>query len=85
MRPAITSATHAVAKVGKAFKFTVVASGYPTPTLTATGLPAGLTLKTSKGVTTISGAPKKAGTYKFTITASNSAGKASQTFTLTVS
>jgi hypothetical protein len=84
MHPAITSAAHATAAVGKAFRFKVEAEGYPAPTIAATGLPTGLTLKTSKGTTTISGDPKKAGTYKITITARNNYGEASQNFTLTV-
>ena len=37
------------------------------------------------GTATLSGTPTTAGTYKLTITATNSVGTATQTFTLTVS
>ncbi len=47
---------------------------------------AGLTFSNKgTGTATLSGTPKTAGTYTLTITAKNSVGTATQTFTLTVS
>lgn len=61
----------------------VAASGAPGITYSASGLPAGLSLNASTGV--ISGTPKKAGTYKVTVTARSSNGHAStKTVTVTV-
>ncbi len=47
---------------------TAIASGNPAPTLTATGLPAGLTLSETG---TLSGTPTAAGSYTFTLNATN--------------
>lgn len=61
----------------------VAASGAPGITYSARGLPAGLSLNATTGV--ISGTPKKAGTYKVTVTAKSSNGHTStKTVTLTV-
>lgn len=61
----------------------VAASGAPGITYSARGLPSGLTLNASNGI--ISGTPKKAGTYKVTVTARSSNGHTStKTVTLTV-
>jgi hypothetical protein len=84
--PAITSASSASATHGKTFSFTFTATGYPLPTVTHTGTVRGLTYtRGTNGTATLSGTPTKAGTYTLTITASNSVGTTSQTFTLTVS
>lgn len=58
------------AKVGVPYSYTYTATGYPAPTFTATGLPAGLTLS-STGV--LSGTPTGKGgkTVSFAVTASN--------------
>jgi len=40
---------------------------------------------TGSGTFTLSGTPRTAATYTLTVTATNSAGKVTQTFTLTVS
>jgi hypothetical protein len=88
--PKITSADSASATVGKTFQFTVTTTGTPVPSIKKSGkLPSGVTLKNDKnGTATISGTPKKAGTYTFTITATfgKNATKyvANQSFTLTV-
>jgi hypothetical protein len=86
--PAITSATSATATTGKAFTFTVTATGYPTPALGETGaLPAGVTfVGNSNGTATISGTPTatSGGSYPIIISAINGTGTATQAFTLTV-
>jgi hypothetical protein len=84
--PAITSASSAPATHGKTFSFTFTATGYPLPTVTHTGTVKGLTYtRGTNGTATLSGTPTTAGTYILTITATNSVGAATQTFTLTVS
>jgi len=85
--PAITSATSASATVGRVFDFTVTATGTPTPAITSTAAPAWLTLTDNhNGTADLSGTPpaNSAGTYSMVLKASNSAGVASQAFTLTV-
>ena len=84
--PTITSAPSATATHGKAFTFTFSGTGYPVPTVTHTGRVSGLTYtRNTNGTATLSGTPKTAGTYTLAITATNSVGAISQTFTLTVS
>ncbi|HXN39571.1 MAG TPA: putative Ig domain-containing protein [Solirubrobacteraceae bacterium] len=80
-KPAISSASKTTFTEGTAGSFPVTASGFPSPTITATGtLPTGVTF--SGGV--LSGTPTQGGVYPITFTATNSAGAASQSFTLTV-
>jgi len=83
---AITSASSASSIVGTPFSFTVTTSGAPAPALTESGaLPAGLTFTDNgDGTATISGTPASGsgGSYPIQITASNSVGSASQSFTL---
>ena len=85
---AITSASSATATAGTAFSFTVTTTGTPAATLTHAGtLPAGVTFTANtNGTATLSGTPAATahGTYPITFTAKNSAGTASQAFTLTV-
>jgi uncharacterized repeat protein (TIGR01451 family) len=84
--PVITSVASATAATGTAFSFTVIASGYPAPTLSHSGkLPNGVTFKNNGGTATISGTPTTGGVFTLTLTASNAAGKSTQTFVLTVS
>ena len=64
----------------------VTEDGYPTPTLTASGLPSGLTLQDNgNGTGDFVGTPgaTSGGTYTVTISATNVVGAAQQTFTLT--
>ena len=88
--PTITSANHATFAVGSAGSFTVTTTaGHPTATtLTKTGsMPSGVTFTDNgDGTATISGTPAAGtgGNYPLTITATNSAGAAQQSFTLTV-
>ncbi len=88
-RPSISSGTSASATVGATFNFTVTAHGAPTPNLTEAGaLPTGVTfVDNANGTATIAGTPGVAqgGVYRLTITATNTFGSTSQTFTLTVS
>ncbi|MCJ1714764.1 ice-binding family protein [Microbacterium sp. M1A1_1b] len=67
--PTITSGTPTTATAGTPYSFPVTATGTPTPTYTATGLPAGLTINGTTGV--ISGTPTTPGSSTVTITASN--------------
>lgn len=66
------------------YDFSYSASGFPTPTFSLTSgvLPSGLTL-TAGG--RISGTPSSAGTFNGVVTASNSAGTATQAFSITIS
>jgi len=81
--PTITSGTPAPATAGSPYTTTVTATGSPTPTYTATGLPAGLTINGTTGV--ISGTPTAPGDSTVTITASNgTAPDDTQTVVLTV-
>ncbi len=84
--PVFTSATSASATVGHSFTFQVKATGYPAPTfaIKSGSLPRGVTFNTTTGVLTGTPASGTRGTYTLTITATNSAGTATQTFKLTV-
>src|SRR5204862_8238853 len=68
---------------GTAYNFSYTASGAPAPTfsVTAGGLPTGLSINTA-GV--ISGTPTANGNFTGTVTATNSAGTATQNFNITV-
>lgn len=70
----INDTPSANASVGVAYNYTFTASGSPAPTFTvASGaLPTGLALNSTTG--SLSGTPNAAGTYTFTIVASNTAG-----------
>ena len=86
--PVITSAASANATLGDAFSFKVKSTGFPTPTVSESGLlPVGVTFTAkSNGTATISGTPQSAGSYDITIGASNGVGSpATQPFVLTVS
>jgi hypothetical protein len=88
--PAITSSGSATFAVGTAGTFSVTSTGAPAAALSATStpaLPSGLTFKDNgNGTATLAGTPPAGsqGTYALTIMAKNSAGTASQSFTLTV-
>ena len=83
--PTITSANSASFQVGVTGSFTVTATGSPVPSLSLSGaLPAGVTFNPSNGILSGTPAAGTAGSYPVTITATNSAGTATQNFTLTV-
>jgi hypothetical protein len=67
--PTITSAAPATAYTRRTYRHTVVATGTPTPTFAATGLPPGVTLNATTGV--LAGTPTAAGSYATTLFARN--------------
>ena len=87
---AITSAESAATTVRTSFSFTVTTTGSPVPRITKTGsLPKYVKLTDNgDGTATISGTPKKTGTYHLKIRATFGKGKTktvvTQAFTLTV-
>jgi type II secretory pathway pseudopilin PulG len=85
--PAITSASTDTVSTGTPLSFTVAATGIPTPALSASGLPGWATFTDNhNGTGTITGTTPGSGeTDTISLGALNSAGSASQTFTLTVS
>jgi Bacterial Ig-like domain (group 3)/Putative Ig domain/Immunoglobulin I-set domain len=84
--PHVTSPASAAFSAGSAGTFTVTTAGYPAPALTESGtLPAGVTFTDNgDGTATLAGTPTVAGTFPLTVSAANSAGSGSQSFTLTV-
>jgi hypothetical protein len=84
--PTFTSSNATTFTVGVNGSFTIIAGGFPTPTLSETGtLPAGVSFDPSTGL--LSGTPQTgtAGTYPLVFTASNGVGSAvTQQFTLSV-
>ena len=85
--PAFTSVNNASFNAGQTTSFTAVATGSPAPTYGYTGtLPPFANLNTSTGVLTASPAAGDVASspYTFTLTATNIAGAATQSFTLTV-
>ncbi len=85
--PTIVSAGSASSIVGAPVTFAVSATGAPTPALTESGnLPAGLTFTDQgNGTALVAGTPAAGtgGSYPITITATSTAGTATQSFTLT--
>ena len=80
--PAITSPAPSDVVAGEAYEFEVTASGYPAPSVTVTGLPAGLSFNPATGK--ITGSLTAAGSSTITVEAVNAAGDDSETYTLTV-
>ena len=82
--PTITTESLPDGEVDTVYRQTLTATGDPTITWNVTSgtLPAGLTLDTNTG--TISGIPTAEGSSAFTVTAENSAGSATQEYTLTI-
>ena len=83
--PAITSASAATFDSGATKPFAVTATGYPPPAFNETGaLPAGVSFQDNgNGTATLSGNPTVSGLFSITIAATNVAGQATQSFTLT--
>jgi hypothetical protein len=70
--PAITSSATGTAVVGTEFTYTITTSGWPHPTITASGLPRWLKLtKLGNGTATLTGKPTATGSAHVTVTASN--------------
>jgi len=84
--PAFSSVNGATFLVGTPGSFTVATNGFPTASLTETGvLPAGVTLvNNGNGTATLAGTPTTSGVYTITLSASSTSGVSTQTFTLTV-
>jgi hypothetical protein len=86
--PVLRKVTNQTAKTGTAYSKTITAVGNPTPSLTETGgLPTGTTFTDNgDGTATLAGTPavNAGGSYSITVTASNSLGSSSETFTLKV-
>jgi hypothetical protein len=87
--PTIVSPNQATFSAGQSGRFTISATGAPSPSITEKGkLPKGLDFAAGSGTATISGSPtsKKTHTYSLTITATNAGAneKTDQTFALTV-
>jgi hypothetical protein len=83
--PAFTSASTDTVPLGSPLSFTVKATGVPTPTLSASGLPGWATFTDNgDGTGTLAASTPISGTYTISLGALNSAGSASQTFTLVV-
>jgi hypothetical protein len=84
--PAITSASTAPFTNGQSGSFTITASGTPAPAITQTGtLPAGLTFTDNhNGTATIAGTPTGSGATNLSITATNTAGTATQALSVVI-
>jgi len=84
--PAFTSTLAATVAAGDALDETITAVGIPAPSLSATGLPAGLELTDDgDGTGHLSGTPDVApGVHTFDITATNPHGSTTSTFTVTI-
>jgi len=81
--PGITSSNSHGVTEGTADSFTVTATGHPTPTLSISGQPSGVTFDALTGVITIA-ATTAAGTHNFDIVAANVVDTYTQAFTLTI-
>jgi hypothetical protein len=85
--PVIKSISNKTVKVGNSFSQAVSATGDPTPSLSASGFPSGLSFTDNgDGTGSISGTPGagSAGSYTVTITATNAEGSSTESFILTV-
>ena len=82
--PTITTTSLPGGTVGTSYSQTLAATGIAPITwaITAGSLPSGLTLDTSSGA--ISGTPTAAGTFNFTVEATNAAGTMTRDFSITI-
>jgi hypothetical protein len=79
--PTITNSTSWSIALNQSSRFQIETNSVAT-SFSATGLPTGLAIDTQSGL--IIGTPTVAGTFPVSITAGNTAGNATQTFTITV-
>jgi subtilisin family serine protease/PKD repeat protein len=79
--PEITSPTSISGSYATAFSYQITANHAPT-SFGASGLPAGLAVKTASGL--ISGRPTEVGTFAVTITATNESGSGSKTLAMVI-
>jgi len=86
VKPKFVSGKKLTFVVGENVADTIATTGWPVPTLSQTGtLPPGITFTlTGNGDATLTGLPSKAGSYSATVTASSSAGSASQVLKIKV-
>lgn len=83
LAPTIVSTPLTTATAGQAYTYDVNANAYPGATYSlAPGAPSGMGINTTSGV--ISWTPKASGSFPVTVNASNAAGSASQSFTVSV-
>jgi hypothetical protein len=84
--PALGSWLVPVATAGKHYVFSAPTFGFPTPVITASGLPPGLLFSFKDGKATLSGVPAvgSGGVHHVKVTVANALGKLSATFALTV-
>lgn len=83
--PVSMSANSTSVMVGHRFSFAVTVTGLPTAKFSISGhLPSGVSFNNATGVLSETPAHGTAGTYTFTISATNAAGTTTQSFTLTV-
>jgi hypothetical protein len=80
--PVITSAPVITAVTGQQYTYQVTATGNPAPTFKLKEEPSGMTINANTGL--ITWIPSEAGSYDVMVEASNSAGPAIQSFTITV-
>ncbi|WP_370249480.1 beta strand repeat-containing protein [Nocardioides sp.] len=80
--PTLTGAPSATGRVGAPFAYTPSLTGDPAPTVTAAPLPPGLSVDPATGA--LSGTPTTAGTTAVTLTATNAAGSATHTVSVTI-
>jgi alpha-tubulin suppressor-like RCC1 family protein len=84
--PVITSTCPTTVYQGSPYTCPVTATGFPTPSLSASGAPSGISFTDNgNGTGSLSGPPTESGSFPVTITASNGVGvPATQAFTLMV-
>jgi hypothetical protein len=84
--PVITTTCPTTVYQGSPYTCPVTATGFPTPSLSASGAPSGISFTDNgNGTGSLGGSPTESGSFPVTITASNGVGvPATQAFTLTV-